>query len=749
MNRYRKQNRFLLLAALLVFTFLQTGEPQADEKGRVTGKVIRKDTGKPVPYANLVVAGTPFGAAADSKGRFVLPPLRPGRYRLICSALGYRNAEVEVRLKAGETRHILFRLEPTPIPFQQVVVTASRFQQSLKETPAAIHVLSTGTLRERALSTLPEVLAYVPGVQIAGNNISIRGSSPFTYGLGTRVLVLLDGIPVLSGDDGSAELRSIPVPAIQRVEVLKGSNSALYGSNAMGGVINIITRTPSPDSSYYSFSAYTGFYSQPGYRQWRWTDSRRSFRGAEASYAFGLGHLTAHIAGNYNANDHFKENADFSDWNIFARVRYQRGPDNQIHLTTGHYSKEYGNYVFWKDRNHALQIGNDPEDRYTRTRTRKSYAGIQWLRVFSKALYGQFTLFYQNSLARDLAVPRDPASEMPAHEYRRSAANTLRSQVQFDYQLGTGSHLVAGFESSRSRVRSLQYGNHQVGYVSFYSQLTLDVHQRWKLNLGARFDQESGAQIRKVQQFNPKFGIVYSPGPAQSFRFSAGRGFRVPTVAERFISTVANQVHVVPNPRLRPERNLAIEGGYRRYTGIWGYLDISVFRYDYWDLIEPVLVSEVPKVQFQNLSRARIQGVELSQVLRPLASLRLEIGYTFLHTRDLSRLPDGRPTPDYGKEIKYRPKHLFYSRLTCRWKTLTLGADFRYISKIKRVDRLTNVPDITLQVPAYILDTQVTYRWRKWAITFMVENLLQYYYLQSPGNLGDIRNYTLRIGYAP
>ena len=717
-------------------------------KGRLAGKVLRRDNGRPVPYANIVVAGTPFGAAADGQGRFLIPALKAGRYELICSALGYRTAKLEVRVRPGKTTEVSFRLIPTPVKIQRLVVTASRFQQALQDIPATVHVMNKAEIREQDVPSLPDALAYAPGVQIAGSNISIRGSSGFSSGLGTRVLVLLDGVPIMSGDDGSANLRAIPLVEVQQVEILKGANSALYGSNAMGGVVNIITRTPAPDSSSHALGLYSGFYSQPSYPQWRWTTSRRSFRGVEAAYSTAVGRILTNLSANYNSNDGFKENADFSEWNLFGRFRYLFTPNQQLHVTTSFYSREYGNYIFWKNRNHALETGNDPPDYYTRTKTRNHYIGVQWVGVLSQRLFARVGVYDLFSLARDFARPRLASSGLKTREYRRSQARTLRAEAQFDYQLGPERHLIAGFENNGSRVHSIQYGNHAVGYFSVYGQISSTLGSEWKLTLGARYDQERGSEIYRAKQFNPKLGVVFAPNPAHSFRFSAGRGYRIPTVAERFISTVANQIQIQPNPELRPERNVSLETGYRRYFGAWGYLDVSLFQTEYWNLIEPTIVSEKPEVQFRNITRAQIRGFEISQIVQFSRRLRGEVSYTFIRTKDLSRMPDGRKSPDYGKEIKYRPNHLLTCQLTYSARPVTAGINFRYISKIKRVDRLTNIPDITLQVPAYIVDVHLNYRWRKWTLGLLVKNLLQYYYLESPGNLGELRNYTLRLDYA-
>ena len=515
----------------------------------------------------------------------------------------------------------------------------------------------------------------------------------------------------------------------------------------MGGVINIITRTPQRDTSSLGLSFYSGFYSQPVYPQWRWTSSRRDFKGIRGRYATAFGKVAVNIAGSYNQNDGFKENSDFEDWNLFSRLRFFFDSNNQLHVTAGSYRNNYGNYVFWKDRNHALQIGNDPPDFYTRTDSRKSYVSADWVHVFSSKIFLRVRSLYQRNLATDFARPRLASNRTRADVYRRSEARTLRNEVQFNYQLRARSHLVAGLERDRSWVESIQYGKHSTDYFSGYAQLSAPLLQKFRVDVGFRYDAEHGREIRRTAQFNPKLGVVFHPNPAQSFRLSLGRGYRVPTIAERFISTVANQVHVEPNPNLRPERNITVEAGYRRNFGEIGFLDFSLFQNDYWDLIDPQLISDVPEVQFRNITRAQIRGVDLSQVVQFGRQWRLEWGYTYIKTKDLSRLPDGTKGPDYGKEIKYRPNHLLYVHTEYHRGRAVLGADFRYISKVRRVDRLTNIPDITLQVPAYIVDTQATYRWRKWTVGFFVKNLLQYYYLQSPGNLGDLRNYTVQIGY--
>lgn len=167
-------------------------------------------------------------------------------------------------------------------------------------------------------------------------------------------------------------------------------------------------------------------------------------------------------------------------------------------------------------------------------------------------------------------------------------------------------------------------------------------------------------------------------------------------------------------------------------------IDFALFWNYYWNLIEPVFDVD-GKIFFKNVTEARIEGLEFSANLLPLSPVNLSLGYTYLFPWDLSE----------DAILKYRPKHIFYANASAGYKLFTIGADFRFISKYERIDELLKivVPDAEERVPIYVVDVRFGLNFNKLKITFNINNLLQYNYVEIVGNLAPIRNFNLSVDY--
>ncbi len=738
---------WLVLLWFVVLPALNSPLPAGtNETGAIEGRVINKQTGEPIANANILIHGTYIGAASDQQGKFLIEKVKPGKYLLVCSAIGFRKQELSITIAKGQKNVVEFVLEQTALQLRDIVVTASKFNQAIEDVPVTIHVLRPEDIAIRNSISLDQALQYIPGVQTAGNNISIRGSTGFSAGLGTRALILLDGVPFLSGDEGSADFSAVPAAEIEQVEVMKGAGSALYGSSAMGGVINIITKKPDPDTSHIRLSLYSGIYSQPSYPQWQWSDRRKMFRGTSLHLITTILGIASSISANYHKNDSFKENADFYNWNLYGKFRLQLNPGNNWLIQTGWLDSNSGGFIYWKDINHALQSGSDPPDRYSRTDSKIFYLNSVMTQTLSSRFYYRLRFNLQRNHAQDSETARPGMVPSSIGVIRESYAKVFGHELQFGYQPDIQHNITFGWELNLNRVQAIHYGRRQIANGSLYLQYSLQPKHNLKIDIGGRWDGERGEEITPISQFNPKFGINYQIWEDNMWRFSAGRGFRTPTIAERFISTFSNQILVKPNHKLKPERNVSVETGLRRNFNSFGYLDVCYFLNDFSNLIDPQLQPNEAAVRFENITRARIHGLEVAQQSSFLNNqLAINLAYTYLHARDLSRTFYGAPNPDYNKPLKYRPSHLFTARGQYQLRNWICGIDFRYISKVQRVDRLTNIPDLEKQVPAYVTDLQAGIQKVDYSLMVIVNNVFQYYYFISPGNLGDLRNYSVQF----
>lgn len=180
------------------------------------------------------------GAASDASGTYKLE-LPAGNYEVSFTYTGYESRMQAVRLVAGKTTTLDMQLGDADNLLQQATVTAGKYEKALGEVTVSLDVLKPRLMENINATQVDESLVKIPGVAIMDGQATIRGGAGFSYGAGTRVLLLVDDMPALQVDAGYPNWSDYPIENISQIEVLKGAASALYGSSAMNGVINIRT----------------------------------------------------------------------------------------------------------------------------------------------------------------------------------------------------------------------------------------------------------------------------------------------------------------------------------------------------------------------------------------------------------------------------------------------------------------------------------------------------------------------------
>ncbi len=241
--------RIILLSAFLFFVI--PVQIFSSELGGLEGRVVDKETGKPLYLAHVMIKGSLRGASADGRGRFLIHQLSAGKYKAIASMMGYNAVIKEVIIKKGETFYLEFELVQSPIGMGGVVVTGTRTSRYIKDIPVRTEVLTRKAIEEKGAANLYEALEGVRGIRVEQQCQYCNFSMVRLQGLGPdHTQVLIDGQPVYSGLASVYGLQQLGVANIDRIEVVKGAGSALYGPGAVAGGINIITQKPTqkPDS---------------------------------------------------------------------------------------------------------------------------------------------------------------------------------------------------------------------------------------------------------------------------------------------------------------------------------------------------------------------------------------------------------------------------------------------------------------------------------------------------------------------
>ena len=265
-------------------------------------------------YENLIgvniITENGSGTATDILGKYTLK-LEAGTHQITFRYIGYKDFIKDVTLKNGDHKTIDVKLLTSTEQLKTVVVSAGKFEQKLEEITVSMEVLKPTLIENKNTTDIQTAMDQVPGVNITDGQANIRGGSGWSYGAGTRVLVMVDDMPLISGDAGQVQWKLIATENIHQIEVIKGASSALYGSSALNGIINIRTAFPTQKSisknklpGYTKINTHFGLIDFPKRESLNWNGAkRRAFKGTEIFHANKIGNLGITLGANISKDD--------------------------------------------------------------------------------------------------------------------------------------------------------------------------------------------------------------------------------------------------------------------------------------------------------------------------------------------------------------------------------------------------------------------------------------------------------------
>ncbi len=345
--------RFVLSAFCLLALLVPTPSFAADT-GTVKGKITDKADGEGVYGASVTVAGTTIGTATDMNGNYTLKGVPAKQQKIAVSIVGYASASQVVNVGAGQTAVVNLSLGQTTIMASEVVVGAALYKQDRLEVPVTTNVVSAEKIKEEPSPSLDQVIEDVPGVNInrsAGystSTVQIRGSNTFQGGgIGTRVQGLYDGFPINTPESGEIVWTNVNMNAADKVEVMKGAAATLYGSGAMGGVVNVFGHLP--DKFEVKAGVSGGFYDAPpssdksvyrdGYTPWFWN----SYVGIGDK----TGKLNYSLMYTHGEDDGHKENTWTQLNDVKLKARYDIDAKQYLQLSAFYNETEGGYASTW------------------------------------------------------------------------------------------------------------------------------------------------------------------------------------------------------------------------------------------------------------------------------------------------------------------------------------------------------------------------------------------------------------------
>ena len=694
--------------------------------GGIEGTVIDSQTRQPLPGANVQILGTVLGSSADMNGQFRIRNVYPGTYQIRVSMISYRAKTADVQVRENEISHVDVELKETPIEFDPVVVLGGKVQQRLDQANASLSVVSAREIEDRSATDLITALESAPGVNFVGNQINIRGSTGYTFGAGNKVLLLLDGVPVYASDTGEFNWDMLPPLDIQQIEVLKGAGSTLWGASALGGVVNIITRSPSRDGKLL-FSLTGGKYDYPYYREWEWTDhDRLYFDREDMSYSKQIGLLGLRISAGRYVSTGYTQVGDFEKYNLTGKfdIHFRNGVKWTLYSAYSHIDR--GFFFQWKGPNDPYEVDEANLDAYGKTHQLNLYTKV------AIPVSPVFGLRVRASMVR--SIMGDQFGE--TSDFNPSLGQG--AELQADWIPHRAHTLTAGINFQHDAGSAKYFGDHEGYFIGPYLQDEWSVLKTLKTTLGLRYDRYQLAGGVKEDLYSPRFGINWQPWPTTSLRGSVGSGFRAATIVERFLEVTVMNLKVKSNPDLKAESSWAYDVGVRQHiTENWN-IDISLFDNEYWNLIEAHLDLFRGLIQFRNVGRARVRGIEATTKWSQPLNVS---GWRFTPSVDLSITAMDHEDLKWHEPLTYRPKTIATLKTAFRMGIVNLQVDYRYASRIDAV-KLYPIND---RVPMKFWDVRLNIRIRNLTLRTGVRNLFNYNYAPMESNLMAPRSFIIGL----
>ncbi len=743
----------LLIRTVAVFTTLSLFccAALAQPTGVVKGKVISAVNKDPLSNATIRVAGNlSKGTVSDIDGIYSLV-LDTGHHTLFCEYIGSITDTFKVYIRPDVITEKNIKLTTTAEELKTVVVSSGKFSQKLEELTVSMEVLKPSLINNKNTTSIETALEQVPGLTIIDNDPQIRGGSGFTFGVGSRVAIVVDGIPLLSGDAGRPEWSYLPVENIEQIEVIKGSSSVLYGSSAINGVISIRSAYPRlKPKTVISYS--TGAYSVPRSPAMNWYNgSLPGFTNLNFLHSRIIKkNLDLVIGANFNIDQGYMGPApsfgnlaeDFKKALLLTDSIYTytnkdmlkiRG---RINVGLRYRSKKYQGLTYGINANAMINKTNmvlawldDSAGLY------RGYPGAVFLEQQTFFNFDPFIKYDKgNGVSHSLTTRVFHTDDQITNN--QSTKGTLyysEYQLQRKYK-ALDLTFTGGVVSTIANTRAQLYDssgkpNNTVTNIAGYIQMDKKIWDVLNISGGVRYEYFQTNNLPSAAQPIFRAGASLKVLQGTWIRTSIGDGYRYPTIAERYISTKVGLFGVFPNPGLLPETSRNFELGIKQGFKIgscMGYLDLAGFQQNYHNTIEYLFGVWNPKVsivgfKFVNTGDSRVNGLDISLACTTPEDKKFGLsvlaGYTYVDPVSLSpdrvyaypkKLQGGQDSATFrnsslnpdGNVLKYRFRHMLKADVEARLNKYSIGFSYRYYSKMENIDKaFKDIEDDTKTIP--------------------------------------------------
>lgn len=765
--------KYYLLFCLLTFGLLN---PLIAQK-TITGKVFDAQTKEPLTGVSVVLDNK--GNLTDQSGRFSfnINPTETN-VELLFNYLGYQKTTVI----CGIDTPINIYLAPTQNQLDEAVVTGNRSTSALKRQTVSIDVIKPYLIDNRVTTNLEQVMNQLPSVNIVDGQINIRSGSGWTYGAGSRVLVLVDDVPMVKGDAGQVQWKFLPTENIGSIEVIKGASSVMYGSGSLNGIINIRTATPTQKGKF-SANVFSGFYSKPNRDSAQWFSGLQAYSGANTFYAKRYNRLDLTVGLNA-LNDNGYRLGEFDKrlrTSVKTNYHFKNIPSLQAGVDATIMTQQSASFLLWESFDYGYTALDSAQ-----TKTKATIFSIDPHADFVKSNYkiryrGRFYGVDNNIEESTPGVDQDNNS--------LNAYNELTGHYFLNKNIGT---LALGTSNNYTLSQSPLYGGKDItaNNVAVFTQADLG-YKKWSFSGGLRYEYFN-MNGNTDDQIIGRLGMSFEATKTTFLRASFGQGYRYPTIAERYIETSVGLVNIFPNPNLKPEKGYSAELGLKQgfaFGALKGFVDAAYFFTEYDNMVEfnfgQWRTITNPNNPFNyigftsfNIGKARISGIDVG-VTSSISTKKTEwlfiIGYTYsnpimLEPNKVFAIDSSSNKREYTynftskdtikNPLKYRYNHLAKIDVQFTYfKKYMIGFSARYNSYMQNIDRVFVTAPINSASPGidrgrllnpngdWVFDLRAGYNYKKVAVTATINNIFNTEIMSRPADLRPTRLFIFQLGY--
>ena len=603
------------------------------EGNMIAGHVIVKGTEEGIPFATVMILGTNRGAVSNEEGQFEFRKLAAGKYTLRVQVMGYKTQEKTITVSAEATSVVHFQMEEVSFTTDEVVVSANRNEVSRKAAPVVVNVMSAKLFETVNSTDLAKSLNFQSGLRVENNCQNCGFPQVRINGLeGPYSQILINSRPIISALSGVYGLEQIPVNMIERVEVVRGGGSALFGANAVGGTINIITKDPINNS----FQVASTMSNMNGKSWEQYMGGNVSLVAKDNSYGIAL-YETYRNRNPYDADgDGFSELGKLNmntfgmrayyRPNYFSRINVEYHTTNEFRRGGNKFNLQPHEADITEQTKHIINSGGVSYDRYWGEKhkmsvygsiqhtDRNSYYGAQKdMNAYGKTNDLTWVVggMYVGNMDRCLFAP---ATFTGGVEYQSNSLHDVMTGYHRDMQQDV--RIAGGFVQNEWRLN------------------------RWTMLVGARLDKHN---LIDHPIFSPRVNFLYKPSDNLQARLTYSTGFRAPQAYDEDLHVTAvggEGVQIRLADGLREERSNSFSGSVDWSFPMGHWQSNILLEGFYTDLHHVFVLEDIGEDQNgdkikerRNGSGAKVYGVNLDAKVAHGREAQLQLGFTVQRSR--------------------------------------------------------------------------------------------------------------------